>query len=408
MRLNYGRTFTLGLGFFVISIFWSLYNSYMPVFYDKFVGSTFLVGLAMTFDNIAALTIQPYFGGLSDRTSTRFGRRMPFLLIGMPAAAVFFVFIPQVAVSASTIWPLLALTLLMNLFMSLYRTPTIALMPDITPSPLRSKANGIINFMGGLGALLVFFIGSMLYDIDVRMPFIVAAVIAFLVIIILYWRIKEPAEAAGSARETSGIIPSLFEVLVSKDKSALFMLMAVFCWFLGYAGIDALFTLYGKYALGIKESAASFSLGFLSLAFLIFAIPSGFLATRIGRKTTIMTGIVGLLAVFMGLIFIKELTLVRALLLLAGIFWSLININSYPMIAEMAPEGKVGAYTGLYYVFQNAAAIASPPTFGKIIDLAGNWSLLFVLSFIAFVGALIFMTLVKRGEAIVPSRNVAA
>ncbi|MEW6227215.1 MAG: MFS transporter [Bacillota bacterium] len=146
MRLNYGRTFVLGLGFLGITLSWSIYNSYVPIFLSELLKDaayrTTLVGLIMTFDNIAAITLQPYFGALSDRTWTRVGRRMPFLLVGVPAAAVFFALIPFARIALAAMIPII---IVMNVAMAAFRAPTVALMPDITPSPLRSKANGIIN-----------------------------------------------------------------------------------------------------------------------------------------------------------------------------------------------------------------------------------------------------------------------
>ncbi len=409
MRLNYGRTFALGLGFFTVSIIWSIYNSFMPVFYSRYVTSTALIGWIMTIDNFSALTLQPYFGGLSDRTRTRVGRRMPFLLVGVPAAALFFAVIPFV--SRSGLASLLAITLLMNLAMSLYRTPVVALMPDITPPPLRSKANGIINFMGGLGALLAFFVGSMLYKTDFRLPFFMAAVVSLAALAVLYATIRErklalaPTRAPdpGGAAQPS-ITAALREVLRASDKSALLMLLAILFWFIGYAGIEALFTLYGRNYLGIGEAAASFSLGFLSLAFLVFAIPSGLIATRAGRRRTILAGIALMVAVFILLVFVRQLLFIRAVLVLGGVAWALININSYPMVVEMTTPDRIGTYTGLYYLFSSLAAIGGPPVFGYLVDVFG-WGTLFIWSALTFVVAFGCMAAVRGGEARMDERT---
>lgn len=401
MKLNYGRTFTLGLGFFVISITWSLYNSYMPIFYKRYVESTALIGAIMTLDNIAALTLQPYFGALSDRVLTRVGRRMNFLLVGMPLGALFFSLIPL----AGGFPVLLGFTLMMNLGMSIYRTPTIALMPDLTPSPLRSKANGVINFMGGLGALLAFFAGSKLYRADHRLPFWLTSILALIVLGVLCRFIKEPERPVVETREETGIFKAFREVLNDRDRSALMLLLAILFWFIGYAGVEAMFTLYGKYYLGITEDAASFTMGFISLSFLVFAIPSGFVATRIGRRATIMTGIAGICAAFAALIFIHQLALIRIVFLFTGFFWALININSYPMVVEMTTSSQIGAYTGLYYVFSSLANIAGPPLFGFLIDAAG-YQVLFAVALVSFAIAFLCMNGVKRGEALASGRAV--
>lgn len=391
--LNYLNTFLLGLGFFCISITWSLYNSFVPIFLNKYISSAFIIGIIMTFDNIAAITLQPFFGAMSDRTNTRFGRRMPYLLIGIPVSAVFFFLIPY----EFNLVSLISVLMCFNIAMSIYRAPTIALMPDLTPSPLRSKANGIINFMGGFGALLAYFAGSKVYDYNKNLPFMAASVIMLLAILILYKAIKEPAAPVLEENEKSGILSSLGEIFADKEKSALFILIAIFFWFIGYQGVEALFTLYGVKYLGIKESAAALTLGFFSVSFLIFAIPSGFIATRIGRKTTIKIGLAGLMVIFAAILFSKDILFIRILMLIGGMFWAFVNINSYPMVVEMTTEGKIGAYTGLYYFFSSLSAILGPPLFGKVIDLVG-YGVLFIMALCFFLLAFICITYVKKGE----------
>lgn len=393
-KLNYKNTFLLGFGFFCISIVWPLYNAFVPIFLSKYLSSALLIGFVMTFDNIAAITLQPFFGALSDRTWSKRGRRMPYLMIGIPLSAIFFTLIPFEFSFIS----LIVIAMGFNIMMSIYRAPTVALMPDLTPSEHRSKANGIINLMGGLGAVMALFIGPMLYDMNRVYPFIAAAVVMLIALFILMKTIKEPEKAAKDDEEHVGIIKAFFEVIKDKDKSALLLLIAIFFWFVAYQGVEALFTLYGVKYLGIKESAAAFLLSFFSLTFLIFAIPSGFIATKIGRRKTIMTGIIGLLVVFMLITFFRNTTYIAVLLGIGGIFWSLININSYPMVVEMTSDNKIGAYTGLYYFFSSLAAITGPPLLGFIIDFVGYGSL-FIISISFLLLALVTMMFVKKGES---------
>jgi MFS family permease len=318
---------------------------------------------------------------------------MPYLLVGIPVSAAFFSLIPF----EFSLVSLIAIVMCFNIAMSIYRAPTIALMPDLMPSPLRSKANGIINFMGGFGALLAYFIGSKIYDYDKHLPFIGTSLLMIFAIFILYKTIKEPPVPALEDKESSGIISAFKEILFDKDKSALFILFAIFFWFIGYQGIEALFTLYGVKHLGIKESAAALTLGFFSFSFLIFAIPSGIIATKIGRKKTIKIGLIGLMIVFAAILFSKDLTIIRVLMLIGGIFWAFVNINSYPMVVEMTTDNKIGAYTGLYYLFSSMSAILGPPIFGKLIDLVG-YGVLFILALCFFLLAFICITNVKSGE----------
>lgn len=356
----------------------------------------------MTFDNIAAITLQPYFGALSDRTWTRVGRRMPFLLAGVPVAAVFFALIPLTRFTLAAMIPVI---IVMNVAMTAFRAPTVALMPDITPSPLRSKANGIINFMGGLGALLAFFVFSQLFKVDPGLPFVVTSALMVVVLLVLLKTIREPRDAdgaanAGGAKEESvGIVEAMGEVLADRDKSALCLLLAIFFWFVGWSGVEALFTLYGVEVWGMTPAAASFVLGFFSLSFLVFAIPSGFIATAIGRRRTILAGIVGLSLMLLAMRFARPGMTLTALLLVGGVAWALININSYPMVVDMTTTAKIGAYTGLYYFFSALAAIVAPPVFGWFMDVLGR-QVLFICAFVSFAAAFALMLGVKRGEAV--------
>jgi len=393
-RLNYKNTFLLGFGFFCISIVWPLYNAFVPVFISKYISSAMLIGFVMTFDNIAAITLQPFFGALSDRTWSKRGRRMPYLMVGIPLSAAFFSLIPY----EFSLISLIIFAMGFNIMMSIYRAPTVALMPDLTPSQHRSKANGIINLMGGVGAVLALFVGPMLYDMNRVYPFAAAAVLMIIALFILIKTIREPEKPAIEDKEETGILKAFYEILTSKDKSALLLLIAIFLWFVAYQGVEALFTLYGLKYLGLKESASAFLLSFFSLTFLLFAIPSGFIATRIGRRKTIMAGIVGLIAVFMLITFFKDTTYIAILLGIGGIFWALININSYPMVVEMTTENKIGAYTGLYYFFSSLAAISGPPLLGFIIDFVG-YGALFIISVSFLLLALLTMMFVRKGES---------
>jgi len=202
ITFSYRKTFLLGFGFFSISLLWSIYNSYIPIFLKEFSLSSLLVGFIMTFDNILAIVLQPYIGFLSDQTRTRFGRRMPFIMVGAPIAAVFFLLIPF-AKSLNIGW-MITTILIMNLAMAIFRAPVIALMPDTVPSQSRSKANGVVNFMGGLGALLAFLVGSKLYEINKSLPFIIGGVALVVSCLLVFVFVKEPiAETDDSSEKPS-------------------------------------------------------------------------------------------------------------------------------------------------------------------------------------------------------------
>ena len=415
LKLNYGSTLLLGTGFMVISMSWALFNSYVPIFLKNYINSSLLIGLVMTLDNICGMTIQPWIASLSDRTWTKKGRRMPYLTAGIPFAALFFIILPF----NFNLLTLMATVIMFDFSMSIFRGPTVALMPDLTPSPLRSKANGIINFMGGLGSLIVFFLGSKLYEKGHFVPFVMVAVIMVGVLFLLRLVIKEPEPKDvkeslkggnslivtkedklpnnDAAESKEGIVASFFKVCRDKDKSCLFLLLAIFAWFIGWNGIEAFFTSYGKFGLGMKESSASFLMGFFSLAFLALAIPSGIIATKFGRKNTIRIGVIGMALISLLLFFFKTPLAIGAIFILGGFSWAFININSYPMVVEMS-GGNIGAYTGLYYFFASVAAVCGPLLFGGVIDLTGNHGAIFLLGLVFMLLAMVFLSKVESGE----------
>jgi MFS family permease len=421
MRFNYGKIFLLGFGFFGISIIWGVYNAFVPVFLaEKFQLDIRWIGFFMTLDNIAALLIQPPVGAWSDRLRTPIGRRMPFILIGAPIGAIAFGFIPVAA-----ILPLfVACTSTLLLSMAFWRTPAIALMPDITPSPFRSQANGIINMMGGVGAILSFMVGATLYELNPAYPFWMGSVLVIVAALLVFAFIREPKEFAPSEQEPS-MWKSLVEVVGEKDKSALRVLLAIFFWFLGYTAIEAFFNLYAINHLGISAGNGTRLLGELSFTFVLFAIPAGYIGSRFGRRRTIIMGIIVMCLVLLGIYFLPPATLLKplfnlpllgiiptqgassvlvvlgALMMVAGAGWALININSLPMVVDMTDAARIGTFTGLYYLFSTLSAIVGPNSNGWIISLTGNnYNSIMIVASIFMVVALVLMWGVKRGEAV--------
>ena len=421
MRFNYGKIFLLGFGFFGISIIWGVYNAFVPVFLaEKFQLDVRWIGFFMTLDNIAALLIQPPVGAWSDRLRTPIGRRMPFILIGAPIGAIAFGFIPVAA-----ILPLfVACTSTLLLSMAFWRTPAIALMPDITPSQFRSQANGIINLMGGVGAILSFMVGASLYELNPAYPFWMGSVLVIVAGLLVFAFIKEPKEFA-PGEQIPSMWESLMDVIQDKDKSALRILLAIFFWFLGYTAVEAFFNLYAINHLGMTEANGARLLGELSFTFVLSAIPAGYIGSRFGRRRTIITGLTLMSLVLLGIFFLLPETLLKplfnlpllgivpetgapavlvvlgALMMLAGVSWALININSLPMVVDMTDAARIGTYTGLYYLFSTLSAIVGPNSNGWIISLSGNnYNSIMIVAPIFMVVAMALMWGVKRGEAV--------
>lgn len=386
------KTWLLGLGFFSISLTWALYNAFVPLFLDNYLKSAAMIGFMMTIDNYFAMFLQPWIGHRSDKIRTRFGRRMPFLLIGMPLGAVFASLIPL----HNSFVTLVLFMVLMNLSMSLFRSPTVALMPDITPEAKRTRANGIINFMGGIGSVLAFGVGSQLYGIGSYVPFLLAGITMLICMFVLKAVIKEPiVTGLVAAEETENRQP--VRIKDQLDRTTLFILGAIFCWFVAYQGVEALFTLYGTKHLGMTDGDASFSLTFFSLAFLIFALPSGWLGAKLGKKKVIMTGVAGLFLVFASIVFLDSILMLRVMLILGGVFWACININSYPWVISTGTEESIGTRTGIYYFVSSLAAITSPPLLGWIIDILG-YPALFISAAAALVLAFCCLLGASKGE----------
>jgi maltose/moltooligosaccharide transporter len=412
MRLNYRKTFLLGLGFFSVSLVWSTYNLFVPLFLaNRFALDPRWIGFFMTLDNIAALFIQPPVGAWSDKLRSPIGRRMPFILIGAPVAAVAFGIIP-----VAGILPLfVACTSTLLLSMALWRTPVVALMPDITPSQFRSQANGIINFMGGLGAIIATLGGAQLYKMNQAYPFWLGSILMIISIVLLFLLVKEPREYQAQNEESPDLLKSLKEVAQGQEKSPLLILLAIFFWFVAYNAIDAFFTLYAQNHLGLPGSDGARLLGQLSLLFVIFALPSGYIGARLGRKNTILLGLSLMVICMLMMFFIPKDTLLISItklpvlgvvpvlgliLMLAGISWALINVNSLPMVVDMTDHARIGTYTGLYYLFSTLAAIAGPNINGWIVALTGNnYNLMMISGAIFMLVALVLMVGVRKGES---------
>lgn len=394
MKLNWKNTFVIGLGFFGISVVWPIYNSYMPILLDKFISSKQTIGWIMTIDNWLALTLMPLVGYLSDRTRTRFGRRIPYLLVGAPIASLCLALVP--VGWATSLLLLLTFTITMNLAMATFRSPIVALMPDITPSELRSKANGIINFMGGLGYILATGGGALLYKMYPGYPFVASGVLLVAVTLAFLFWIREPAGAMEEAERLHwGRV---------QDPNTIMMLAAIFFWFIAYNAVETWLTTYGTKHLGMQPAAVGGLLIFSGAGFFAMAIPAGWVAEGVGkwkglgRKVSILIGLTGMALAYLLLNGMTNLGKAWPFLLLAGFAWAFVNINSYPMITQMAPAGQLGTYTGLYYIASSAANIAGPPLFGRVFDHYG-YGYFFPMAIGFMVLAFLCMLPVRRGEA---------
>ncbi|HYF75737.1 MAG TPA: MFS transporter [Symbiobacteriaceae bacterium] len=402
MRLNWGKTFVLGFGFLAISAVWPLYDSYMPLFLGKYLSSSLLIGAIMGLDNVLGFTLQPWIGSRSDRTHSSWGRRRPFLLIGMPIAALSLIALNWTYDAGLVL--LLLTTGVLNLAMSLFRSPTVALMPDLTPPPLRSKANGIINLMGGVGAAIVLQVGKMVYREDAAaLPFMVAAGIMIVVFFLFLLVIREPAVPEGDsgvAETPQSLVAALRYLVKNRDHSTLLLLGAIFSWFVAYQAVNSWFTTFAVQRFQVAENVASGALLPFAGAIILGALPAGYIGTAIGRRKTIMVGLGGMVVSFAAMYFATSLTMMMGMMVVGGLFWALININSYPMVVQMCNPKDTGTFTGLYYIFQGIGGISGPVLAGGLFDLmGGSTQPLWVVAMLFMGLALWLISRVRKGEA---------
>jgi MFS family permease len=412
----YTTTFLIGLGFFTMGLMDPLYDTYVPIFLARFVESKALIGSIMTFDNILAIFLIPIFSAISDRTHTRIGRRMPFIVICLPVTAVAFGLIPFSALNS--LWLLILLVFILNLFKQAVRGPVVALMPDMIPGNLRSEANGVINTMGGI-ATIVGTVGlARLMDIPINLPgrgptteilaFPISSVLVIIAVLLLFFFVKErKATASEQSEKKEPILHSLKVIFKEQDKSALFILLSLLFWFMGYQGILPFVGLYSKDILRTSSGTASLAAGMVGIAYALFAIPSGIVAHRVGRKKTIRLSLAILVVLLVGVFLHDPLTsgmsdafrqyTFWALLFGFGIFWVSVVTNSFPMLWQMSTYQTVGIYTGLYYFFSQLASIISPPITGAFIDLFG-FRAIFLYGSVSMLIAFFLMGQVKRGE----------
>ncbi len=504
MKLNYKRTVLVGFAFFIICLFWQVYDNIIPkILTDKFGLSQFWSGAVMALDNVLAIFLLPLFGSISDKHNGKRGKRTPFILIGTLVAIITFVSLtfadnmqltkisdvssavvyddagdvdaevieernnalrtlytsnvkinvpgsnekvtldevfatPEVFIEAMSdpiafadyavparqayAWQMtcespvtlvffIAILLVVLVSMATFRSPAVALMPDVTPKPLRSKANAIINLMGALGGILVLALGIVFGTgkaenifMSYTSFFIANAVIMLIALAVFMFAVKEPkwakeADEINNDEGENGDLQKKRKLTKEEFRSLIFILLSVAFWYMGY---NAVTSKYSVYAGNVLELDFNLTLIVAQAAAIISYIPVGIISQKVGRKKTIIAGVIMLGVAFSSASFMRagsNIWVMNALFALAGIGWATINVNSYPMVVELAKSGDVGKYTGFYYTASMAAQIITPVFSGIFLDSIGMTTL-FPYSAI-FVGlALVTMLFVKHGDTV--------
>ncbi len=408
MRLNYKRTFFVGLAFLAIQAFWQLYNYVIPLVLEHtFHLSADIIGYVMAADNVLALFLLPLFGALSDKTHTRLGRRTPYILVGTVLSAALMVVVPIADWNKN--FPLFVVALgVLLLMMSTYRSPAVALMPDVTPKPLRSKANAVINLMGALGAIIALGVISVLLpEIDLAtgekpqsylLVFVVIAVIMLIAAIVLPFTVHENKLVAQMPPETEEEQTQTGKMPRDVLKSLIFMLLSVALWYMAYNAVESAYSRYVIDVWGVDEGLGSTMLLIATAVAVVSYLPVGFISSAVGRKKVIIGGVILMGSAFaVGMLLTTYSPLAYVMMGAIGIGWAAINVNSYPMVVEMSRGSDIGKYTGYYYTFSMAAQVATPILSGYLFKHF-TYSALFPYA-VAFTAlALVTMLMVKHGD----------
>ena len=442
-KLNYKRTFLIGLAFLSICSFWQMYDNIIPLILQNtyHLGET-MTGAVMALDNVLAIFLLPVFGTLSDKVHTKLGRRMPFIVVGTILAVIFMMLLPMIDNAEKARWStgesfsnrvfFLGVLFLTLVSMGLYRSPAVALMPDVTPNHLRSRANAVINLMGAVGGVYALIMIKVLVGkgetpdylpLFASIAAVMAIAVGILVITIRENKLREEVEKSEAANaekaeenaiaegvEAAGEIEAVADEAqngaagkakgMPKDvkRSMYFMLASIFLWFTAYNAVTTAFSRYTKVVWKMEGGSFANCLMVATVAAIFSYIPIGSISAKIGRKKTIMGGVLLMAACYGAAIFAREYhPIVNVAFALIGVAWAAINVNSYPMIVAMSSGSDVGKFTGTYYTFSMAAQILTPVLSGFLLENV-SYNTLFPYALFFSLMAFLTMTQVRHGD----------
>lgn len=409
IKLNYKRTFFIGLAFLSISGFWQMYDSIIPLMLQNtfHLGET-VTGALMAMDNVLAIFLLPLFGTLSDKADTKIGKRMPFILGGTFLAAAFLMLLSAADRKQNLVLFLFVLFLLL-LSMGLYRSPAVALMPDLTPNRLRSKANAVINLMGAVGGVYALIMIKLLVGSGDRPDyfplFMSIGGLMLLAVAVLFFTVKEKKIAEEIKRreeeneKEEGTVSEKAVMPKEVKRSMIFLLVSIFLWFTAYNAVTTAFSRYTRVVWHMEGGSFADCLMVATVAAICSYIPIGNIASRVGRKKTILAGIALMSFCYFAAIFVGAYhPLVNIAFAAIGVGWAAINVNSYPMIVEMSKGCDIGKFTGTYYTFSMAAQIFTPVLSGFLLENI-SYRTLFPYAFLFSTLAFVTMSRVHHGDS---------
>lgn len=408
MKLNYKRTFLIGLAFLSISAFWQMYDNIIPlILQNTFHLNESLIGGIMAIDNVLAVFLLPIIGTLSDKVDTRMGKRMPFVVFGTIAAVCLMMLLPY-ADENQILWLFVAALALTLIAMAMYRSPAVALMPDLTPKPLRSSGNAVINLMGAVGGIYSLILIKLLVGKGERpsyLPvFLGVAAIMILAVVVLLFTINEkklaaqiaeeyPEEAEEEQEKGNGALPK--EV----KRSLAFILASIALWFTAYNAVTTAFSRYAVTVWKMEGGGFASCLMVATVAAIISYIPIGVVSSKIGRKKSILIGLLFMLISYTAVFFYPTYNVTANFFFaLIGVGWASVGVNSLPMVVEMSKGSDIGKYTGLYYTFSMTAQIITPILSGLLLQYV-SYQVLFPYAMFFVVCAMITMSQVKHGDS---------
>ena len=427
MDLNYKRTVLIGFAFFSICAFWQMYNSVIPlILTNTFHMNETWSGAIMAADNVLALFLLPFFGALSDKSRFQSGRRMPFVVCGTAAAVVLMNLLPMLddayaaAPSGAGKAAFIIVLGLLLVAMGTYRSPAVALMPDCTPKPLRSKGNAVINLMGALGGIVYLLCAAVLYSsektaglahVSYRLLFAVVGGIMLVSVAVVKLTVNENRladevrayEQAHPEQDLTAEAGQNGRTLPKEVRRSLgFLLVSVSLWFIGYNAVETWFTTYAASVWGMALGTASLCLTIATAGAIVIDLPAGLLASKIGRKKCILGGCVLLAGSFFAGFLLTQLydrftPVLYVIFVLVGVAWAFINVNSLPMVVEMCGQEDTGKFTGYYYTFSMAAQTVTPVAAGALMNRV-SYGTLFPYAALFVALAFITMLFVRHGD----------
>ena len=435
-KLNYKRTFFIGLAFLSICSLWQMYDNIIPLMLQNTFGlGETVTGVLMAMDNVLALVLLPVFGSLSDKVDTPLGKRTPFILGGTVLAVIFMMLLP-IADKRQSLGLFVVALFATLLSMGLYRSPAVALMPDLTPNHLRSRANAVINLMGAVGGVYALIMIKLLVGMGDRPDYaplfasiaaLMAVAVGVLLITVRENKLRKEIEAMesvgdGTIAETPGENSAQAEVGEDTGKirtvqtqngdnsgqktvlprevkrSMMFLLVSIFFWFTAYNAVTTAFSRYTRVVWKMEGGSFANCLMVATVAAILSYIPIGSISAKFGRKKTIMGGVVLMAACYLAAVFVGAYhPLVNIAFALIGVGWAAINVNSYPMIVAMSQGSDIGKFTGTYYTFSMAAQIFTPIFSGFLLENV-SYRTLFPYAFLFAMAALLTMTQVCHGD----------